>query len=235
MGLDVYVGSLTRYYCGDWETLVQRWARETGHTVQVVRPPSDADAEPIDPLEARELVLAWRDALSTALQAHGGPALAWDEGPDAPYFTDKPAWDCYRALVVWAAHDEHPGVALPAIAPDDCAATEPVRAALEHGTRYPQLVLGAELWLPQEFDYTFETQDAAGRSVMMGSAPLLLAQLRELNERTWRADRDTVTAWRRAGAEVGAPLETSAQLAYAVFHDLALQATVHQLPMKLDY
>lgn len=37
MGLDVYVGSLTRYHGGDWETVVQQAAREQGIDVHVLR------------------------------------------------------------------------------------------------------------------------------------------------------------------------------------------------------
>src|SRR6266436_6378887 len=44
MGLDIYVGSLTRYYAGDWETVVQRHARETGVSVRVVRSNESEDA-----------------------------------------------------------------------------------------------------------------------------------------------------------------------------------------------
>jgi hypothetical protein len=36
MGLDVYVGSLTRYYARDWETIVQKWGRESGTRVEVL-------------------------------------------------------------------------------------------------------------------------------------------------------------------------------------------------------
>jgi len=48
MGLDVYVGSFTRYYAGDWETVVQRYGRETGLKVDVVRPldPPDSTRDP---------------------------------------------------------------------------------------------------------------------------------------------------------------------------------------------
>ncbi|HEY7064501.1 MAG TPA: hypothetical protein VII06_23700 [Chloroflexota bacterium] len=38
MGLDVYVGTLTRYYRRDWSTVVQQWGAAHGVPVQVVRP-----------------------------------------------------------------------------------------------------------------------------------------------------------------------------------------------------
>jgi hypothetical protein len=37
VGLDLYVGPLTRYHLGDWLTVVQQAGRELGITVQVDR------------------------------------------------------------------------------------------------------------------------------------------------------------------------------------------------------
>lgn len=34
--------------------------------------------------------------------------LDWDERADASYFTDKPDWDCFGALVLLAAYEEEP-------------------------------------------------------------------------------------------------------------------------------
>jgi hypothetical protein len=48
MGLDIYVGSLTRYYARDWETVVQKHARESGTKLTVERPnePPDVVTDP---------------------------------------------------------------------------------------------------------------------------------------------------------------------------------------------
>ena len=32
MGLDIYAGTLTRYYSHNWKTVVQQWAEENGYT-----------------------------------------------------------------------------------------------------------------------------------------------------------------------------------------------------------
>jgi hypothetical protein len=31
MGLDIYAGTLTRYYSHNWKTVVQQWAEENGY------------------------------------------------------------------------------------------------------------------------------------------------------------------------------------------------------------
>lgn len=34
MGLDIYAGTLTRYYAHNWKTIVQQWAEENGYAFQ---------------------------------------------------------------------------------------------------------------------------------------------------------------------------------------------------------
>ena len=38
MGLDIYAGTLTRYYSHNWKTVVQQWAEENGYTFQPDHP-----------------------------------------------------------------------------------------------------------------------------------------------------------------------------------------------------
>ena len=44
MGLDIYAGTLTRYYSHNWKTVVQQWAEENGWSFQKITP----DGEPAD-------------------------------------------------------------------------------------------------------------------------------------------------------------------------------------------
>ena len=56
MGLDIYVGSLTRYYAREWESIAQQAAREMGVEFQVIRqhdpPDAISDSAQIRPLFA---------------------------------------------------------------------------------------------------------------------------------------------------------------------------------------
>ena len=59
MALDIYVGSMTRYLAGHWETVARKAAREAGHAYEEVLPGSEegdqvlTDPEEIRPLAAR--------------------------------------------------------------------------------------------------------------------------------------------------------------------------------------
>ena len=67
MGLDIYAGTLTRYYSHNWKTVVQQWAEENGYTFNRITP----DGEPAD--------------------------------NERPYYTDKPDWDAFGAMLLVAA------------------------------------------------------------------------------------------------------------------------------------
>jgi hypothetical protein len=236
MGLDVYAGTLTRYYAGAWETIVQRSARQGGEQVTVIRLNDPADVL-TDTREIEAAVVAWRNAVNVGLKPHLSTPLDWDEGMGPPYFTDKPAWDCFSALMVWAAHDEHGDPDLPAVATDDWSSDAAVQRSQAEGfkSRYTQLLHGAELWLPGQFDFTFGVQELGGRDVNVGSLQTLLSELRDLNSRTWRMSDQAVAESRYHGADPGGAFEVSARFACSVFLELAAEAVKHRVPLRLDY
>ena len=50
MGLDIYAGTLTRYYSHNWKTVVQQWAEENGYAFNRITPdgePADNEEEPV--------------------------------------------------------------------------------------------------------------------------------------------------------------------------------------------
>jgi hypothetical protein len=234
VGLDVYVGSLTRYHAGDWELIAQQAAREMGLSIRVVRQHDPSDAIR-DPEQIRPTVLAWQNSLSTALAEHLASPLVWDEGPDTPYFTDKPTWDCYSDLMLWAAYDEQ-RQSPPAQHVENWAEDTAYRlvATSEAPARYSHLYEVA-LWLPCNFGFIFKTEDIAGAEIAVGSSVSLAEQLGELNARTWQAAPETIRQWRRESADYGAPLEAGARFAFAVFFELAVESVKNRVPMRLDW
>ncbi len=190
-----------------------------------------------DPAEVQAAIKAWQDRMREGLKAHLQAPFEWPDTPDSPYFTDKPGWDGYSALVLWAAHDQNPGHPLPAVAPSEWTKDSAYLAAVKEASegRYSQLIGGPELWLPPSFPFVFQSQDPAGKTVDMGSIPELVEQLHDLNDRTWKASSADLIEWRRAGADFGAPLETSARFTHAVFSYCAEAALTHGLAVKLDY
>jgi len=235
MALDVYVGTLTRYFTGDWETVAQRYARETGMEIQIIRPGMEPGQEPERPeaAEVEEAVAAWKAYLSEAIKV----PLDWPEGIGPDYHTDRPAWDGYASLLLWAAYDEHPDLERPygsvTVWDDDPAYRRAV--AEGSGTRYYQLLKGQEVWLPAEMEMSFSAGFLNGQAKIYGSVPALLASLEELNRRTWSANELDFAKWRYDGCEPGAPLEVAAKFGFSIFREMARLAAKDRLVMLLDY
>jgi hypothetical protein len=243
MGLDVYVGSLTRYFARDWKTILEQAAEAHGPALQFIRAgPAEEIARPE---EIRSGVLGWRNALNRGLVSHLRGPLDWDESAASPYFTDKPGWDCYGALVLWAAYAEHPDLQRPSKNPlcrpdrttgdwrDDPAFRRSTAAGV--ATRYDQLLDGAEVWLPGEHEFVFQADWPGGSEIRVGATGSLLRQLDALNSSTWKATAPELEGWRSDAADFDAPLETGARFGFSVLRFLAGKAAQHRLPMLLDY
>jgi hypothetical protein len=217
VGLDVYVGSLTRYYVEGAADVVERIARHQGMAVD------GQEAEAV----IRAAVLGWREGLSRWLGDRLAGPLDWDESAPAPCFTDKPGWDGYGGALLLAAHDEHPELPPPAAVsadwPDDPAYQ--AASARGAGSRYAQL-LTPELWLPCRFDFTVRTRDLTGEEVELGSSAALLDQLERLADR-YRLDGQPPADDHSLPAAAAGGL--------AVLRRLAERSVSCRVPMKLDF
>jgi hypothetical protein len=236
MGLDIYVGTLTRYYSGRWETIVARAARDQGVAFQTVRPDNPSDAV-TDPSRIAPAVVSWRTSLSGALGDHVQAPLDWPEGMDAPYFTDKPDWDGFGGLVLWAAYLEQPGLQRPIAYRKDWENDAAFKAATAQDFQSKYMpTLTSELWLAGDPAIAFQAEDMSGKVVWMSFTAQLLNALGDLNARTWRAARADIVAWRGEGPPNETDsLERRARFGFAIFFTLASLAVEHRLPMKLDY
>ena len=98
MGLDIYAGTLTRYYSHNWKTAVQQWAEENGYTFNRITPDGETadDGEELSPAEVQAVVENWRDQILGAITQPGQePYAPWPEDNEKPYYTDKPDWDAF--------------------------------------------------------------------------------------------------------------------------------------------
>lgn len=241
MGLDVYVGSLTRYYGGDWENAGERAARERalGKVAggRLIRSNVQGEEKARDQERIREAVLTWREILGDSLGANVPGPLDWNEDDEAPYFTGRPGWDGFGSLVLWAAYGEHPTLRLPATLPEEWDNDPALMRSNADGfrSRYSHLVRNVELWLPVSFAFTFEGEDVDRRRVVVGSATTLARQLADLNAATWKAEASEAAAWAKRRPDDSASIELNARYAFGVMTDLAAKAVAHRLPMKLDF
>lgn len=235
MGLDVYAGTLTRYYSDGWEALWARRAREAGMESMTVR--GGQPVEKGDPGEVGRMVHAWRDALNEALsESLDGSGLDWDESEDAPYFRQAGPGRLRRAHAARRLRHaptrgtlrgvarrlaERPGV-------QGVHRVEPRRVSV-------RVHYGPRDVVARRLSVSLPVSGVAGEEVAIGSVDLLRANLHGLNERTFRADPETAARWLRGEVEAENHFEAHARRGFAVFLYLAEQAVANRLPMKLDY
>lgn len=224
---------LTRYYCGDWENVAQRMARENGQTFQIVRPDDGATEETVtDPLVISDTVGHWRKSLSRGLAENLTAPLSWIDSQHSDYLTDRPGWTGYSALVLLAAQTEHPKFDLPAYAPKEWANHPAYQAATtpQCTFSYSQLLM-PELWLPGDFNFIFKAEDVAGKMVWMGSTIQLERNLRSLNADVLRGSDDDCCRWRSDGLPADDEFMASARFGLALFLSVVGFAVRNHVPM----
>ena len=236
MGLDIYVGPFTRYCSGDWETIIQRTAREQGIAFKTIRTNPEPADKITDPVIIHQAVDGWRCSLEAGLKPHLPSGLSWDKRADAPYFTDKPDWIGYACAVLLAAHTEHPHYTAPEKTVTDWDKDEAFQASTspEFKSRFYQL-FNVEIWLPCDFAFTFKAPDLVGNEAVFGSSVLLLNQLKQLNAESFNGSAADLGKWKYDGAGRQDSFDHGARFGLAMFLHHAEKSVEHRLPMKLDY
>jgi hypothetical protein len=242
VALDLYAGSLTRYFVGDWLSAVAQAAMVSGAALRVVDALGrDREAIVVDPDVVHAAVLDWRAGLAQSL----GVELAWAEDGAAPYETDTLTWEGHGAVLLLAAYDDRPDLrggrrhGFWRREPDraDRADTAPaVRAVRKQAiSRYPALVLGAEWWLPASVPPVFEATSVNGTTIRMGSLAALVDDLHALNDRTLQLAASELERARATAPPSAATVQRAAPFGLAVFTALAEWALEHRQPLVMDY
>ena len=105
MGLDIYAGTLTRYYTDNWKSVTQQWAEANGYSFSRITPQGGKDkgGPQLSASEMEGIMKNWQNQILAALTSPERPAYeAWTEDNVSPYYTDKPDWDAFGALLLYA-------------------------------------------------------------------------------------------------------------------------------------
>ncbi len=106
MGLDIYAGTLTRYYAHNWKTVTQQWAETNGFSFSRITPRGEqaVQEEEADPQEIKNAMKNWQSQILEAISPKECPPYeSWTEDNETPYYTDKPDWDAFGALLLYTA------------------------------------------------------------------------------------------------------------------------------------
>ena len=234
MALDVYVGGFARYYSREWENVVQKHCRETGKTYQQISPGGEPQAA--DWKEVESAVGGWIDALNGGLGSNLPEPLGWDESRDAPYFTDRPGYEGYGALSLWAAYAEVEKTP-PTDFPENWLEDEVYLKAVgnfDPEAKSLRVIHSTQVWLPGDFRFSFDCQDLTGEPVHIASSAGLLECLEAVNEHTFQLNEEDKAEALKGDFAEEPKLEEWARYGFAVFEALARKAEENRLPMFLD-
>jgi hypothetical protein len=241
MGLDIYAGPLCRYYSGNWQSIVQKAAAEQGIPLRVIRPGAGGLAGLLqkfgslfsgkrDPVQA---VRRWRQELASDMPWVPAEDWDWPESLDLEYQTDKPDFSGYGAVELWAAYTECSDLARPQETPEDWSNDAAFQRLADFSAVFGNII-GPELWLPIHCEKPFEVAEPNGIVRRIGSVFELLAELRNLNERTWKAAEDAIRKWSRDEYDP-ANLESIARWGFSIWYCLTEFAVARRAPIRLDY
>ena len=201
MGLDLYAGTLTRYYSHNWKTAVQQWAEANGYSFQKLAPDGSPVAEEeLTPEEVRNIQSAverWRDSLLDAIrQNKEQPYTPWTEDNEKPYYTDKPDWDAFGAMLLVAACHTYGEPVPPTVKKGWDFGEHPLIARLAaDGEQVWSLFRGATWWLPLPDAFLFQAPLPTDSTAVIGTAGGMRKELEKLNRLAWQADEDTILRW----------------------------------------
>lgn len=251
MGLDIYAGTLTRYYSHNWKTAAQQFAEANGMGYQVFRPEDDGEDLPVE--QVIEIVSGWRDSVLAAVKSAAGEVAPWPENNDADYYTDKPDWPAFGALLLYTAAKIY-GEGYPAAVPKDWDFwQEPLIQRAQGDAQVSwSLFKGAEWWLPIQAPLLFRGENPSGNSLVLSTAGALMLELLRINELGWKADEETVLSWAKTegypadGTVRDGQLDMGethteystvslARFAYSILWQAAKFSLQHQVPILLDY
>ena len=231
MSFDVYAGGFARYFAREWENVVQKHARETGMEYRMIRPGNDPGPAKWEDVQAA--VGHWKAALKQGLGPNDPGDIDWNEGRDAPYFTDRPGWDGYSALVVMAACAACQEPLPERIAEDSLTSDVVMRAQAANFQGHYQAITRVQLWLPGSFEFSFDFVDLCNEKTHVGSLSRFVQELDVLMQVYG------ITEEQLAAAQPGGKDDTEflpvARFGLAVFRQVAGNALKSRLPMMLSF
>ena len=255
MGLDVYAGTLTRYYSGNWKTRAQQWAEKNGYEFSKVTPEGEevGDAKDLDPAKIEDAVCAWRNFIVSELdEKREGTFVLWEENNTKEYFTDKPDWEAYGALILYAASKIYDEPLQAQVKNNWDFSSHPlIKKALKDPQYKWGIFKGATMWIPESDSIAFIGPTPSEDKTTVSTTQALEEELAMINERGWDASEEEILSWRdtegypkeatdeedikSVNANMFYDTESLAKFAYSIMYSAAKYAQENNVPILFDY
>ncbi len=255
MGLDIYAGTLSRYYTRNWKTIAQQFCEDNGLQYSQIHP-TDCEENHGIADETESTVKQWQEQLVNALKSSGvEKANVWQEDCDnKPYYTNKPDWDALGALLLYAT-GKLLKVRFPKSYKKNTNYHEVLKIMGVYNTSYRQWSLFSDVYhyVPIEDRLVFKYPLPNGQESMLSTVACLKYELAKINEAGWRADEDTILDWVNkegypAEGQIGGSgllqflprrkvysTESLAKFAFSILWQAVMFAEKEQVTIVLDY
>lgn len=214
MALELFAGTLNRYYC-------------------------DVDS-PEEAAKVNEIVTHWRDMIIGAVKKAAPEAEPWEDSMDKPYLVLELDRLHLGALLLSAAGAAYGQKPRETVYPGWTAEGEPGVQRAHADPNMPwSLLKGATWWLPVQTPVMLRGEVPSGEVVTIASSGALMLELLRINEMVWRADEEQVLAWFDTEGKLKEDAkrystESLAKYAYSVLWQMAKFSLQNNVPVVMD-
>ena len=256
MGLDIYAGTLTRYYSGNWKLITQQIAEQSGMSFSIMTPKGEYSpiSNPEEITDIQNCIQEWQSFLLESTPDEYKENM-WEENMEKEYFTDKPGWEAWTALAIFQYATFLNKPFPETICGNTMLECPLLKEGEENGIQ--SSLMKVQLWLPLEHSYMFSFIDPRSKEATLATISFLEDELNDLNNKTWKADESTILSWRndeyynpvkennnflkrlfQRKEEKKAPIystESLAKCAYSILYKAVKFAKEHKVPIVWDY
>lgn len=202
MGLDIYAGTLTRYYAHNWKTVTQQWAEVNGFSFSRITPQGERaeQEEKQDPQEIKKAMENWQSQILAAVSPKEGPSYEpWTEDNETAYYTDKPDWDAFGALLLYTAARTYGEPLQETVEKNWDFENHPLiqRMGEDEERGVWSLFIGASWWLPIADGLAFNAPCPTDEEITFSTTGALKMELEQINSIGFQADEKTILSWSR--------------------------------------
>ena len=195
MGMDIYAGTFVRYYAKNWKTKSQQFCEENGIAYSVIRANPEEHEKQASPEKITEGVHYWQNKMNDMLESHGIQRFElWEENNEKDYYTDKPDWDAFGALLLMVSAKVL-GRDCPAEYEKNMEFHPYIEEAAAEMLAEWSLPAGVFHFIPQKEYLMFEWVLANGKEASFATTATLKAELDTINELLWNADENMILEW----------------------------------------
>lgn len=231
MNVDLFVGTLTRYYAADWQNSRTRAGAASPFGAKT------KDSAVSDAVELQGVIAEWLEEASFKLKEHLKEPLSWKEGMLPPHFVGELGVAGYGGAILLAAYTNHAHLPRPVTFVKTWERDPAIEAAMKPSEKKDALweIINCGVWFPVNFPFGINMKDPSGQPIKAGSIDLLWRALEHLNEMNWGASPEDIATWRARTLNETDTFDTQARFGFATFYEMCRLARENRLPMKLHY